>query len=123
MPNIIVKYEDNTTTTVPGTSLSMQAVPGGAYKHDDKPVKLLTIDLDTAPSATLSVTSTASTMPAQTCFTQYGTSQAGPYKCEWQVSSSTVGSMTISIPSGTSASYYARMAIDDGADMDINIAR
>jgi hypothetical protein len=119
VPNIIVKYQDNTTTTVPGTALSMQAVPGGAYKHDDKPVKRLDIDLDTAASATLSVTSTASTMPAQTCFTKYGISQPGPFKCEWAMTSSIVGSMTISIPASTSATYATRMSIASGAGVDI----
>jgi hypothetical protein len=124
MPSIIVSYEDNSTATLNNTTtISMQAVPNGSYKHNDKDVKQLDIDLDSSASATLSITSTGASMPAQTCFSQYGTSQTGPFKCEWRMTSATVASMTLTIPAGTSSSYFTRMAIDAGADMDINISR
>ena len=123
MPKIIVTYETDPPATLNNTTaISIQAA-GGVYKHENKAVKQLDIDLDTAASATLTVTSSATTMPGQTCFTSYGTGQPGPFRTEWRMTNTTTGTMTLTIPAASTASYFARMAILGGSDIEINVLR
>jgi hypothetical protein len=124
MATIVVTYQDRTTATVNSNTIAVTAYAGGSYKHSNKAVSVLDIDLSTSPSAVIQVTSSGSTMPSQTCLTTYGIDQTGPFEADWEMSgSATVGSMTITIPSSTNDDYYARMEIASGSHMDINIAR
>lgn len=121
MASITVKYADNTTTTVNGTSLSLVTTTTGVYHHGSKQVSALEFTLGSASSGTVGVSPASGSLPAQTCSSSADPGHALPFDSAWSVSTSGLGTLTLTIPSSSSDTYFGRLAITGGGKVDITV--
>ena len=121
MASILVKYSDNTTTIVTGTSVALVATTTGLYQHSSKQVSALEFTLGSATSGTVAVSPASGSQPAQTCSSSADPGHALPFDAAWSVSSTGIGTLTLTIPSSSSDTYLGRLAITGGGKVDITV--
>lgn len=120
MPNVIVKYKIGTPTTVAGSSVSIVAIAGGAYRHEDREVESMAFALGTGRTATIKVTSAAAGMPKQTCLAELSSPAAVPLSVDWAMQTG-AGVLSLTIPDNASGVYFARLGIVDGKLAEITV--
>lgn len=121
MPSTVVRYSNRTTTTIQGSSVSLVAVSGEGYEHDNKPVSKLEFTLGSSASATLLVSPGTGGMPQQYCYGGVDPQGTLPLGIQWEVSSSGSASLLLTIPSTGSDLYKARLEFAGGTFVNLDI--
>jgi hypothetical protein len=98
-------------------------VDNGDYRHSDHAVERITFALGTATTASVSVTASGAALPEQTCYSGISPGAALPFRAQWNPLTETTARLTLSVPSGSTDTYPARLEVVNGGLVNILVKR